>query len=363
VQDVKKMGNGRVTVREVFEKSSNLGMAIVMNRAFENDPAKYVDCLYSMSLHQPLGIEIIGEGKPVIKHPSDRKNWYGTTLTAQSFGYELQLTPMQTLAFYNAVANNGRMMKPIFITEIRDGVNMLEEFEPEVINNKIASDETIRQAKSLLEGVVIRGTGKYLFKGAHYKVAGKTGTARIAEGGSYKKVYNSSFVGYFPADNPKYSCIVVINKPTGKKYYGGSVAGPAFREISDKLYSTLLAFDLDNNNKNASPTLPGHKNVSDYNDLKTVYAQLNIPVNDYLHNDDWAVVTKKDDKLVFESEEFAENKVPNVRGMKAKDAVYLLETLGIETTINGKGQVKSQSLKAGSKVVGGQKIQLQLAVY
>ena len=363
VQDVKKLGNGRVTVREVFEKSSNLGMAIIMDRAFENDPSKYVDRLYAMSINQPLGIEIIGEGKPVIKHPSDRRNWYGTTLTAQSFGYELQVTPMQTLAFYNAVANNGRMMKPIFITEIRDGVNVVEQFEPEVINNKIASDETILQAKSLLEGVVERGTGKNLFKGIPYSVAGKTGTARIAERGAYRKVYNSSFVGYFPADKPKFSCIVVINKPTGKKYYGGSVAGPAFKEISDKLYSTLLAFELDDNSQNSSPTIPEHKKAADYTDLKVVYAELNIPVNDYLHNEDWAVVSELDKKLRFESEEFKKGIVPNVRGMKAKDAVYLLETMGVQTNITGKGQVKSQSLKAGSKIVEGQQIQLQLAVY
>ncbi|MEJ2595808.1 MAG: penicillin-binding protein 2, partial [bacterium] len=222
VQDVKKIGNGRVAVRDVVENSSNVGMAIVMNRAFEDDPAKYVDKLYDMSLNQPLGLAIQGEGKPKIKHPDD-KDWWGTTLTVMSYGYELRLTPLQLLTFYNAVANNGKMVKPIFVTEIRDGVSVRKTFGPEVINPQIASAETIRQAKSLLEGVVIRGTGKNVFSGSPYRIAGKTGTAKIASGGKYNKEYNASVVGYFPADNPKYSCIVVINKPTAGKYYGGSV--------------------------------------------------------------------------------------------------------------------------------------------
>lgn len=298
------MGNGRVTVREVFEFSSNVGMAKVMNRAFKDNPSKYVDRLYKMSINQRLGIEIIGEGKPVIKHPSDRKYWYGTSLTAQSFGYELQLTPLQTLAFYNAVANDGKMVRPLFVTEIKDGETTKETFEPVVINEQIASNATIKKAKSLLEGVVIRGTGRRVFKNSPYRVAGKTGTAKISEGGKYHKIYNASFVGYFPADNPKYSCIVVINKPTAGKYYGGSVAAPAFKEIADKLYSTLLVFDQDKTDEISSPIKPSHNYPANYFDLKTVYAELGIQTNDYLHEEDWSVVVNIEEKLEFESTEF-----------------------------------------------------------
>lgn len=363
VQDVKKMGNGRVTVRKVFESSSNVGMALVMNRAFENEPSKYIDHLYAMSLNKPLGVEISGEGKPVLKHPSDRANWYGTTLTALSFGYELQITPLQTLTFYNAVANNGKMVKPLFVTEIKDGVAIQKVFEPQIINEKIASDETIKQAKSLLEGAVTRGTGKYVFKNTPYNIAGKTGTAKISEGGQYHKIYNASFVGYFPADNPKYSCIVVINKPTNGKYYGGSVAAPAFKEISDKLYSTLLVFDQEKVTDTSSPYKPEHDSPANYNDLKTVYTELGIKTDDYLHEEAWSVVLKNENKLEFESAEFAESKVPNVKGMSAKDAVYLLESLGLQANISGRGKVKRQSIKAGSALKSGQKINLQLAVY
>ena len=362
VQDVKKIGNGRVTVREVFEYSSNVGMAKVMNRAFEDNPSSYIDKLYEMSLNQPLGLEIIGEGQPDIKHPRD-SDWWGTTLTVLSYGYELKMTPLQMLTFYNAVANNGKMMKPVFVTEIRDGMNVKESFGPQVINEKIASDNTIEQAKSLLEGVVIRGTGKNVFKDSPYHVAGKTGTAKIASGGKYSKTYNASFAGYFPADDPKFSCIVAINKPTNGKYYGGSVAAPAFKEIADKLYSTLLVFDLPRNELAASRPNPSHSHTSNYNDLKTVYAGLDLGTQDYLHEEDWATIISETDNTHFESVEFKENLVPDVRGMRAKDAVYLLENMGIKTTLSGRGHVRSQSVKAGTTIKKGQSINLQLAVY
>ena len=364
VQDVKKIGNGRVTVREVFEFSSNVGMAKVMNRAFADDPSKYIDQLYYMSLNKKLGVEIKGEGKPSIKHPiDDRKVWWRTSLTVLSYGYELKITPLQLLTFYNAVANNGKMVKPIFVTEIRDGVNTKQTFGTEVINSQIASEATIRQAKSLLEGVVIRGTGRNVFKNSPYRIAGKTGTAKIASGGGYSKTYNASFAGYFPADNPKYSCIVSINKPTAGKYYGGSVAAPAFKEIADKLYSTLLVFDLKKEESGLSQQLPEDSHTSNYHELKTIYKELGIAATDYLHEEQWATVIKHEDKLEFESVEFSEDRIPDVKGMRAKDAVYLLENMGLKTTISGRGQVKSQSIKAGSKLAKGQQIKLQLAIY
>lgn len=363
VQDVHKVYNGRVTVRDVFEHSSNVGMARIMNRAFKDHPEKYIDKLYDMSLDQPLGLAIIGEGMPKIKHPSNRQTWWGTSLTAMSFGYELQITPLQTLAFYNAVANNGRMMKPILVTEIREGVSTKETFEPEVIIKSIASDKTIKEAKSLLEGVIIRGTGKNVFKGSPYKLAGKTGTAKIAGKGGYSKTYNASFAGYFPADKPKYSCIVVINKPTAGKYYGGAVAAPAIKEIADKLYSTLLAFELEQTKLTTIPPPPERKNACGYSELKTIYAGLNIITEDYLHEETWAVAEQVDGVIAFESVEFSEGKVPDVRGMKAKDAVFLLENMGMRTSLSGRGKVKSQSVKYGSQIKKGQTINLQLAVY
>jgi cell division protein FtsI (penicillin-binding protein 3) len=338
-------------------------MAKIMNRAFEDNPSRYIDKLYDMSLNQPLGLEIKGEPKPFIKHPSDKQLWWGTSLTVLSYGYELKVTPLQMLTFYNAVANNGKMVKPLFVTEIREGVAVKDKFEPVVINKKIASDETIMQARSLLEGVVLRGTGKNVFKDTPYSVAGKTGTAKIASGGGYSKSYNASFAGYFPADDPKYSCIVAINRPTNGKYYGGSVAAPAFKEIADKLYSTMMVFELQMAEGNNQLQLPETKHSSDYETLKTIYAGLGLNPSDYLHNEKWAVVEKREDNLAFESVEFDNTRVPDVKGMRAKDAVYLLENMGMKTVLTGRGQVKSQSIKAGSKVNSGQTIKLQLAVY
>ncbi len=363
VQDVKKIGNGRVTVREVFEFSSNVGMVKVMDRAFGHQPEKYIDRLYSMSLNQPLGIEILGEGKPYIKHPSNKQVWWGTSLTVLSFGYELQLTPLQTLAFYNAVANDGKLMKPMFVTEVRDGISTKKKFKPQVINKKIASENTIDLAQSLLEGVIERGTGRNVFKDSPYKIAGKTGTAKIAGKGGYKNEYNASFVGYFPADRPKFSCIVVINKPTRGKYYGGSVAAPAFKEIADKLYSTMLAFEFSDQDENITPHHPEKNIPATYPELKTIYAALNIPVADYLHDVQWASAILIEEKLMFESAEFNEKKVPDVLGMKARDAVFLLENMGMKTRLSGRGMVKAQSVKAGSEIKKGQKINLQLAAY
>ena len=363
VQDVHKIGNGRVTVRDVFEHSSNVGMAKVINRAFEDNPTKFIDGLYEMSLNKPLNIEISGEGQPYIKHPSNKKTWWGTSLTAISFGYEIQLTPLQLLTFYNSIANDGVMVKPMFVTGIGMGDVIKEEFETEIINRRVVSKETLEQAQSLLEGVVKRGTGKNVFKDAAYTVAGKTGTAKIVTDGKYTRDYNASFVGYFPADDPKYSCIVAVNKPTAGKYYGGAVAAPAFREIADKIYSISLVLDLDHQTYYGDVQKPEQKDAVPYKDLKTIYEALGVNTADYLHNETWAMATLNNEEVEIESVQFAENKVPNVKGMKAKDAVYLLENLGIETSFTGRGYVRTQSVKAGMPISTGQKINLQLAIY
>jgi cell division protein FtsI (penicillin-binding protein 3) len=194
-------------------------------------------------------------------------------------------------------------------------------------------------------------------------VAGKTGTAKIVSGGAYRRDYNASFVGYFPADNPKYSCIVSINKPTVGGYYGGSVAAPAFREISDKVFSTSLVLDLDYETNFEVANKPGNYHPAYSDDLKEIYTALNVKPIDYLSNDPWAIATATNDSIEFESVEFPTAVVPNVKGMKARDAVYLLENLGMNTSLAGRGAVRSQSIKAGSPIKKGQKIKLQLAVY
>jgi len=363
VQDVHKIGNGRVTIRDVFEYSSNVGMAKLITSAYDNEAAKYVDGLYDMSLNQPLGLEIIGEGQPFIKHPEKSKSWWGTSLTVMSFGYEVKQTPLQTLSYFNAIANDGKMVKPVLVTEVRTGDVSKERFGTEVINKKIASHETIDTVKSLLEGVVKRGTARRAFYGTPYQVAGKTGTAKIVKDGRYTRDYNASFVGYFPADDPKYTCIVAINKPTEEGYYGGVVAAPAFREIADKIYSTSLVLDLKYETKYGRADEPVRNNPVNYSDLKDIYSSLDINTVDYLHNDPWAIAQLNNEIIELESVEFSLHHIPNVKGMNAKDAVYLLENMGVKTKLSGRGMVKSQSIKAGTQLKKGQTINLKLAAY
>jgi len=363
VQDVHKIGNGRITVKEVFEHSSNVGMAKVLNKSFENEPARYIDFLYSMSLNKRLGIKIKGEGKPYIKHPVNDKNiWWKTSLTAMSFGYEVEITPLQLLTFYNAVANDGKMVKPQFVTEIQEGGKTIGQFGTEVINPQIASPKTIQLARQLMEGVVLEGTARRLGN-IHFKTAGKTGTAKISGSHGYEKgAYNSTFIGYFPADNPQYTCIVVIQRPSENGYYGGTVAGPVFKEIAAKVYATSLAFKL-NIPDTASVKMPLSGQVTDYSDLQTIVDSLGIESDDFLQDEKWASLIISAHKAEFEAVDFNEKYVPNLKGMKAKDAIYLAESLGLQASLNGRGSVRSQSLKAGSPLKKGDKINLKLALY
>ncbi len=364
LRDVHKIKDGRITVRDAFEYSSNVGISMIINDAYKEDPSEFIDGLYDIGINKPLGLEIKGEGKPYIKHPSDRKTWWGTSLPWMSIGYELTITPLQNLTVYNAVANDGKMVKPMLVTEIREAGMTKEKFETEVMNSSIVSKETIRQAQSLLKGVVERGTARRAFAHTPYKVAGKTGTAQIATGGKYNKTnYNATFVGYFPADNPKYSCIVVVNNPSAGKYYGGSVAAPVFREISDKIYATSLALQLTDTTASDSIELIATPKPVWYADLKNIYDELNYPYSDYTNDDQWVTTELSEDKIELNAEYFTDETTPSVVGMKAKDAVYLLENLGYQTKINGKGRVRSQSVRAGTPVTKGREITLQLVTY
>jgi len=364
LKDVHKIKDGRITIRDAFEYSSNVGISRIIYEAYKEEPTAFIEGLYELGLNKPLGLEIKGEGKPYIKHPSNKKTWYGTSLPWMSIGYELTITPLQNLSFYNAVANNGKLVKPMFVTEIREAGVTKKTFKTEVINKKIASQKTIQEAKSLLEGVIENGTGKRAFANSPYMVAGKTGTAQIAVGGKYNKTnYNASFIGYFPANNPKYSCIVVINNPSAGKYYGGSVAAPAFKEIADKIYSTSLALELEiKEDSNSVYQIPANYPVW-YADLKNIYSELDYRHNDFIYEEQWAIAEITDDNIEIKAEYFSDEFTPNVKGMKAKDAVYLLENLGYQTTLNGKGRVRSQSVKSGTPVTQGRKINLQLSTY
>jgi cell division protein FtsI (penicillin-binding protein 3) len=346
-----------LTVQRIFEESSNVGVSKIITSIFENNPEAFVNQLRKMSLGKSLGIEIPGEGEPYLKDPSDKKYWYGTSLPWMSIGYELTLTPLQTLTFYNAVANNGVMVKPQFVSEIREGGQIIKKFEPEVINPSICSASTITLARILLESVVTNGTGSIL-KDSTYKIAGKTGTALIADGvtGYADKKYNASFVGYFPADNPKYSCIVVVNRPDAGKIYGGAVAAPVFKEIADKVYATQMDIHDQEEHDYFSQKLMPASAKGDYQDLYTILTGMSYAVKKPAYNTEWVTTDSSRAGVILQPAYFGGDTIPDLSGLTAKDVVYMMETAGLSPVIIGKGIVSAQSLPKGYPLIKGDEI-------
>lgn len=356
--DYKYGGHGPITVREIFEKSSNVGFAKMITSNYENNPREFIDRINNMGITKPLNLELKGEGIPYFKYPGD-KDWWGTTLAWMSYGYESKMTPLQLLTVYNAVANNGRMVKPRFIKEIQDRGDVVKRMKTEVINPMIVSRETIRKAQCLLEGVCENGTGKSI-QSKMFKIAGKTGTAQIAssQGGYSKGLYLASFAGYFPADNPAYSMIVVVNKPQGA-YYGGAVAGPVFKEVAEKIYA--LHSDAEDYPEDTLifAAVPEVKNGLS-RDLIKVLNSLDVDTNGRKPSSLLAKAIEEDDAITLEEFEISGEKIPDVRGMAPSDAVYLLENSGLHVRINGVGKVRSQSISPGSIFKQGQTITLIL---
>ncbi len=361
MRDVHKFDNDYVTIRKAFEESSNVGISRMIWENYKDQPEQFVDHLRQMSLDKALGIEIPGEAKPIIKDPSNKKYWYGTSLPWMSVGYELTMTPLQVLTFYNAVANDGVMVKPVFVKEIQDGGITLEKFQTTVINPSICSERTLKDVHSLLEGVVEHGTAKAI-KDSLFRIAGKTGTALIADGkqGYAQKEYNASFVGYFPADNPKYSCIVVVNKPKAGKIYGGTVAAPVFKEIAQKVFATELDIQPDVLYAMVKDPVMPDSTVGYYYDLVSCFQAMDYPVGKYTSESPWSKMTSKHHRIIFDPVSYPPDTVPDLAGMDLKDALFLLEERGLVPVVRGKGLVSEQSIKPGTAVEKGAQIILQL---
>lgn len=352
--------DGYSTIRNAFEKSSNIGLATLVTDAFGNNPSKYIDYIYQTSINEPLNLDIKGEAKPDIKNVNDRR-WSKVSLPWMSIGYELMLTPIQILTFYNAIANNGVMVKPQFVKEIRHGNQVEKVFDTIVINDHIASAHTISTLQTLLEGVVKNGTAKSL-NNLGFPVAGKTGTAQISQGkiGYNKKNYVATFVGYFPADNPKYSCIIVVSDPRGEKYYGASVSAPVFKDIAQKIYATKLGVIEE---KKDYPTNCGeyiNASMAYYNDVVDYCKMTNMDYIDFDISCDWISVIDVNDKICFNSVKLDDDLVPNLNNMNITDAVYLLESMGWKVKFDGYGKVKSQSVEANTELEKGKTIYLAL---
>lgn len=362
IRDTKEGGYGKISVKQVFEKSSNVGTSKIITDYYKNNPKEFVNRLYAMRLNQKLDLQIKGEGEPLIRYPGD-KLWSGLSLPMMSHGYEVQMTPMQILTFYNAVANNGRMVKPRFVTEIRSNGNTIKSFGQEVIVNSIASGSTIRKAREMMEGVVEHGTAMNL-RSADYKIAGKTGTAQIAKDKhGYRQgariSYQASFVGYFPADNPLYSCIVVVNAPSNGVYYGNLVAGTVFREIADKIYATSFFNDYSNLRQDEEPVKAPEAGNGYRQDINRVLGKLDVRYKK-TSKDEWVATRENADTIKLVGVDIKEGVIPDVRGMSLRDAVFLLENAGLRVKFNGKGRVLRQSPEYGAKAYFGTVVSLDM---
>ncbi|AXG69795.1 stage V sporulation protein D [Kordia sp. SMS9] len=327
VEDSNRRGYGTITASKAFEVSSNVGVVKIIDNFYGKNPKKFVDRLYNMNLHEPLGLPITGEGKPKIPHPND-KDWSGISLQWMAYGYGVLLTPLQTLTFYNAIANDGEMVRPRFVKAVRENWYTSEKmFDKEVINPSICSKETVEKVTKMMQNVVEKehGTGNGLYS-PNFSMAGKTGTCQKNYAVKEEREYISTFSGFFPVENPKYSCIVVIHEPDQKiGYYGADVSGPVFKKIAHKIYRDTPIFDEVENIAQVDKIVEEHYKA--YQEKAIKYKTI----------------------------------VPNVVGMPAMDAIPLLENLGLRVEINGNGKVTKQSLEAGKKIGTEKRIVLELS--
>lgn len=357
-------GYGAIDVTKVLMVSSNIGVSRVIDENYHNQPEKFVEGLYKLGIATPLNLDIPGAAKkPNIRKPN-KDNWSKTALAWMSIGYETQVPPMNTLAFYNAIANNGVMVKPKFVKSIMKDGEVIEEIPTEVLNPAIASPKTIEQIQTILEKVVSIGLGKPAGS-KQFHVSGKTGTAQVSQGkGGYKSGtmhYLVSFCGYFPSEEPKYSCIVAIQK-SGLPASGGLMAGSVFSKIAERVYAKHLAQDLLEARDSTAILIPNVKD-GDIAAAQYVLDAINIEANGYDEESEkpvWGQVSHSPESLTLTPKEVSEKKVPNVIGMGAKDAVYLLESIGLKVSITGMGKVRSQSIPAGNTIVKGKTILLRL---
>jgi cell division protein FtsI (penicillin-binding protein 3) len=362
VEDSQHEALGEITIQRAFEVSSNVGFTKTVNEKYIKKPEQFVNRLYEMGLNRKLGLEIKGEGQPDIKY-TDSELWSGISLPWMSMGYEVRMTPLQILALYNAVANDGKKVKPIFIEEIRAHGKVVRKGETEVLNNHICSRETLGYVKKMLEGVVENGTARNL-NNTHYKIAGKTGTAQVSlnNEGYVNALYQASFVGYFPADKPKYSCIVVVNAPSRQIYYGNVVAGPIFRDITDRIY--VREYELQE-----------HETILATNDVQAPYSKsgsgdaleaameyLDLPLKQEGEEQEWVSTKSTPDGVESSSRTVSAQLVPNVVDMGLKDAVFLLESRGLKVVATGRGTVRGQSQRPGSLIEKGSVVVLEMSL-
>lgn len=356
-------GYGKITAEEAIWFSSNIGVAKLMLKGYEDNPSKFIDGLYRVGMTADLNLEIPGSGRSKIKHPKDTtRTWSKISLPWISFGYETQVPPINTLTFFNAIANGGKMVKPLFTREIQKNGKTVQTFSPEVLIPSICSDSTLAVIQDMLLGVVEKGTGKAVQSDA-LRIAGKTGTAQIATGGVYRTSgHQVSFCGYFPADEPKYSCIVVIRRPRIGYPSGGTMSGGVVKSIAEKIYSTHTFVDVRKMEKDSMavdlPVVKGGNRQA----VENILGKFDIKFSADSVNTQWvaASLDKEDDRVKVSDVTIRDGLVPRVVGMGARDAIYLMEKAGLQVSLSGVGRVVSQSLSPGQKINKGQTVQLTL---
>lgn len=358
MKDASKPNKRILTLQESFEKSSNVGISKLIMKHYGKQPDRFINHAMRLGLNIKPDFDIRTPSNPRIKTRKS-PDWSSVSLPWMSIGYETKISPLQMLMLYNAVANGGRMMKPFMVKEIRHEGRLVQKIDPLVLNEKICSDETLVTLKQMLEGVVDHGTATNL-KNPNYTVAGKTGTAKIAKGRKYEEgSYKASFAGYFPAENPQYTIIVVINEPRKGIYYGALVAGPVFKDIADKIYSTSLRLQpiLAKSSEPQIPlTLKGNLSKT-----KTVLNALSISsVADSTNKGNWITAEKKGFSLQLKPAPVPGGVIPDLRGMGIRDVLHLLENQGVIVTYEGLGRIVSQSIPAGTNISEGLKLHLIL---
>ena len=356
--EAKRHNYGRISIQQAFEKSSNV-ISKIIYKAYKDEPQEFIRHLDEFGLTEPLGLEIQGEPNPTVSRPGT-KRWSKISLPWMAVGYEFQQTPLQTLAFYNAVANDGKMVKPQFVKEIRRGSEIVKTFNPMVLRQKICSISTLEILQNCMVGVMKNGTGKKLTS-SYFDIAGKTGTAQIMNDksvGETERVFLASFVGYFPVKNPLYSCIVSV-EALGENVYGSVMSGTVFSAIANKVYASRLKYHKAINEKGKRKfDIPVTKDGNRY-DLKNVLQELRIP---FIQNtqEEWISATRNKKFVEFHKRFVSKGVVPNVVGMTAKDAVYLIENTGMSVRLIGAGKIIKQSIEPGTQVYRGGLVELTL---
>ena len=365
-------GYGTISLPRILEVSSNIGVSRIIDEKYGSKPEKFIEGIYRTGLAADLKLPIKGYARPHIRMPEKDKyghwtNWSKTALPWMSIGYETQIPPISTVTFYNAIANDGIMMRPRFVKSVMKDGKVVAEFPPEkVMERRIAKPQTIKTMQTILEHVVSQGLGKKAGS-RMFKVAGKTGTAQIAEGGGYKTgvvKYWLSFAGYFPANNPRYSCIVCLKK-SGLPASGGGMSGVVFHHISEGVMARSLKLDVKDAHDSTSIIIPDVKN-GNILDADYVLRHLGIKTNhswsgSYANgNPIWGKAERQNGLVALQKTPIEKGITPNVIGMGAKDAVYLLESLGMKVRLHGRGKVKSQSYPAGRQITPGSECMLSL---